>query len=204
MVEPLTPVEPAGSTAPLSSDAQKGGVAGFLSTTLGKLVVGGVAVLLLAVALGAVAFFFILGGFGEAPDAVIPPPTTGSTTATGAAEPEPAERPAPRLAETFAFRNIFSPTIKPSVPASESTGTSATADASGTAVAENTLFLESVDMVDDRAIATFIWNGQTYQLGEGDQIQGTPWEVLDISGSTVVMLYGDSRVTLVVGQGVGK
>jgi hypothetical protein len=199
-------LEPADSAAPLSSEAQKGGIVGFLSTTLGKLVVGGVAVLLLAVALGAVAFFFILGGFGEAPDAVIPPPTTGSTNATGAAEPEPAERPAPRLAETFAFRNIFAPTVKPSVPTSDptGTGTTATTDATGTAVAENTLFLESVDMVDDRAIATFIWNGQTYQLGEGDQIQGTPWEVLDISGSTVVMLYGDSRVTLVVGQGVGK
>ena len=48
------------------------------------------------------------------------------------------------------------------------------------------------------------WNGQTYTLAEGESIPNTPWQVLEINSSTVVMLYGDARITLSVGVGISK
>ena len=77
-------------------------------------------------------------------------------------------------------------------------------DNGGTSVPANTLLLEDVSEVDGEPVATFTWNGQEYTVGEGDQLGDSPWQVVDISGDTVVMLYGDNRVTLTVGQGITK
>ena len=53
-------------------------------------------------------------------------------------------------------------------------------------------------------VATFIWNGQTYVLSEGESIPDSPWKVLEINDDSVVMLFGDTRVTLSTGQGLTK
>ncbi len=64
----------------------------------------------------------------------------------------------------------------------------------------------SVSTVDGEPVAELVWNGQTYTLSEGESIPNSPWKVLsiDTTNGTVVMLYGDSRVTLTVGQGISK
>ena len=198
MVGPVTPTEIPESPATVET---KSGLAGFLSTTIGKVVVGGVLVVVLAGILGAILFFYLLS---QVPDEleVVVTPTTGSPSATATdAAPAPQQRPSPKVENTFTFRNVFRPTVKPAIPASE------TADASGTAgvnVPPDTLYLQDVKVVDGEEVAVLIWNGQTYEAGEGESLGDTPWKVLSIDGNTVVMLYGDSRVTLTVGQAVGK
>jgi len=47
-------------------------------------------------------------------------------------------------------------------------------------------------------------NDQTYTLAAGEVISGTPWQVLSVSSTSVTMLYGDTQVTLTVGQGITK
>jgi hypothetical protein len=175
---------------------------GFLSTTLGKLIVGGLAVFILAGVLGAIAVFYLFSQSDElAIDLVIPSTEVTTTTEPGAV---PEQRRDPRLQDTFTFRNIFAPTVKPTLPTTTTASGDPTQPGGGVSVPEDTLFLESVSVVDGQSVATFLWNGATYLLGVGDEIEGTPWRLLSISGSTVTMLYGDTPITLSVGQAMGK
>lgn len=180
----------------------KTGFAGFLSTTPGKLVVGGVLVLLIAGILGAIAVFFLFSQAENLVDGGIT--TLPSIQTTSVAEVAPIEREAPRLEDTFTFRNIFAPTIKPSVPESVTVSGDGTSTAGGASVPGDTLFLESVSVIDGDTVATLIWNGTTYVVGEGENLGETPWRVLSIDGASVTMLYGDTSVTLTVGQALGK
>lgn len=189
------------SALPVES-AGKTGFAGFLSTTLGKLVVGGVLVLVIAGVLGAIAVFFL---FSQADSLVNQgaTPTPGSIQTSSVAEVAPTEREVPRLEDTFTFRNIFAPTVKPSIPESDTASGDGTSTPGGS-VPQDTLFLESVSVVDGDTVATLLWNGTTFVVGEGEDLTGTPWRVLDINGASVTMLYGDTSVTLTVGQALGK
>jgi len=173
----------------------------FLSTTAGKVVIGGIVVLVVLGALAAIAIVFVFGqGAEDATDAPVVTQETSATASGGDVE-TPTERPAAPLEDTFAFRNIFQPTIKVTLTPVEDDGTT---DGTTVDVPENTLYLVGVSTVDGEPVAELIWNGETYFLSEGDTIAGTPWKVLSISGDTVVMLYGDTRVTLTVGQGISK
>ncbi len=199
MVGPVTPNEPFG-TEPVADIEPRRGVAGFLSTTIGKIVAGGLVVFVIVGILGAIGFFFFTSRLTEQIEVVVTqtPPAATSTTETAA----PQQRPSPKLENAFTFRNIFSPSVKPAVPASPTADTTGTAG--GVDVPPNTLYLQDVITVDGEEVAVLAWNGQTYQAGDGDRLGDTPWQVLSIDGDTVVMLYGDSRVTLTVGQAVGK
>lgn len=180
----------------------KSGLAGFLATTVGKLVVGGAIVLILAGILGAVAVYYLFSQAEDLVNGVITPPP-GAVNTTSVAEVAPIERETPRLDDTFTFRNVFAPTVKPSVPESDTASGDETGTA-GASVPEDTLFLESVSVVDGEAVATLLWNGTTYVVGEGENLGDTPWRVLKINGANVTMLYGDTPVTLTVGQALGK
>lgn len=194
-----------GAAGPEPEGTPKTGLAGFMSTTVGKLVVGGVAVLLVLIAIGAILFLYVFNAPMPESGLIIP----GSTNATASAEATVVVRPAPTLQDTFAFRNIFEPTVKPRV-ASTTTNTDGSTDGTSTGgidpatVPPNTLVLTSISTVDGEPVATFIWNGQTYTVGEGEQLEGTPWKVVSIEGSTVVLLYGDATVSLTLGQGLTK
>jgi hypothetical protein len=180
------------------SQPPKSGIAAFLSTTLGKLVVGGVILVMLAGVLGVIATTFLFTAGDDLAGVVVPPP--GSAVATDAAGAAvPTERRPPRLDYHFAFRNIFRPTVRPTPPEPESTDASGTPD-----IPADTLFLQSVSTDDGVAKGEFIWNGATYTAAAGEVLGDTPWKVISINGDTVVMLYGDSRVTLVVGQATSK
>lgn len=201
MVGPLTPSDPG---ADLALDvAPKQGISGFLETTIGKIVVGAVMVIVLAAALGVIAYFYFLNQEPEESGVVIPP-TSAVTTSTTDPVAVPTQRPSPRLENNFTFRNIFRPTVRPAIAASSTTEASGTTTINGVVIPPDTLYLQGVTVVDGRDVATLLWNGQTFTSGQGDVLTGTPWQVQSIEGNTVVMLFGDSRVTLVVGQGVGK
>jgi len=181
------------------------GAGGFLSTTVGKLVVGGIALVVVVGAIAAILIMFVLNQpGGDGGDAVVVPAT--GTTTTASAESSPTERPADEIADTFVFRNIFKPTVKITVSTdSDTDGTAAEGtDSENADIPADTLYLSSITTVDGEAMANLIWNGGNYALTEGDSISGTPWQVLNISDGAVVMLYGDARVTLTVGQGISK
>lgn len=186
---------------------ETGGKPSFLKSPAGIVVAVVVVVVLLIAAGLAVYMFMFSSGSGGGNN-----PPTVSTVATGSPKPgsvaasvtlelpvtEPQEKP---LESTFSFRNVFAPTVKrPTVVTLKSSGSST----STLNVPADTLYLVSIDEVNGERMASFIWNGATYQLGEGDTLTGTPWKVLDIRSDSVVMLYGDTEVTLTVGQGLSK
>lgn len=184
--------EPPVSTAPEPKATSP--VVTFLASSTGKLIVGGVILFAVLVAVGALAFFFLLN---QGDNEVAPPaPAGGSAPATETAVPT--NPPEAMLDETFTFRNVFAPTVTPPSAESEteSESTSGTMNAP-----ENTLVLKSIHTESGERVATFEWNGAEYECHEGDQVDDSPWEVVTINSDSVVMLYGDSRVTLAVGQG---
>lgn len=185
---------------------ESGGKPSFLKSPAGIIVaVVVVVVLLIAAGLAVYVFLFNSGGTGVNPPTIktVAPGSTkpGSVAASVTLElpiTEPQEKP---LESTFSFRNIFAPTVKrPTAVTLQSSGSST----STLNVPADTLYLVSIDEVNGERMASFIWNDATYQLGEGDTIAGTPWKVLDIRSDSVVMLFGDTEVTLTVGQGLSK
>lgn len=204
-----------GSAALDGDPTPKSGLAGFMSTTAGKLVVGAIILVLVLVALGAIVFVYVFNAPEPESGIIIP----GSNAATGSAEATIVVRPAPSLQDTFAFRNIFEPSVKPpaAVPAAGGDGTGGTGtDGTGGGgtggqttvdpadVPGDTIFLDSISTVDGVQRATLIWNGNVYLVTEGQQLEGTPWKLVRIEGNTAIMLYGDAMTTLTVGQGLTK
>lgn len=205
MVDHQNSVDP--SAAPGEPDGfTTASQAGFLNTTTGKLIVGGVALLLVLVAIGAAGYYFILGGGTS--DTVEPAPVVqvGATQGSDESTEAPVNPPQRSLASSFTFRNVFAPTVKMAFEASvTAAGSSDTSDTgSGTTVPSDTLFLQSIGSENGEQVAVFIWNDKTYSVREGEQVGTSPWKVLKINSDSVLMLYGDSQVTLSVGQGVSK
>lgn len=174
----------------------------FLGSPTGRLVLGGVALFVVVVAVGAYAFFFLLNTGSQTTTTNTKPKSTSQVTTVTAPPVNPPEAP---LKDSFTFRNVFIPTVHPASPEDESTETSATSSetsSTGTGSANtDTLVLESIVTDSGERVATFTWKGTTYETREGDQVGSSPWQVLEIYSDSVLMLYGDSRVTLSVGQG---
>ncbi len=135
------------------------------------------------------------------------PPATAATPPP----PEPAQVP---LTDVFTFRDIFVPVVKPASTTdggsgngggTEPTSTGGSGETSETAgLPANTLLLQDITVSDGEPTAVLVWNGTTYNANEGDQVDDSPWQVLEIRDSSVVMLYGDTQVVLSVGQAVTK
>lgn len=212
MVDNFTPNDP--TVVPADAASAPGGLRGFLNSRNGKIVIGVAALVILLIVVAVLLLPTLLDGPSQTGGtATVPPAGSVTTSATAAASEEstPTLRRAKPLSTVFVFRDIFEPTVKPvlatSGGGSPSTTSTASGDASSTDVPDlpaDTLFVQSIDTVDGNTVATFFWNGQTYTAGEGESLTGTPWRVLSISGTTVTLLYGDSRVTLTVGQGLTK
>ncbi len=183
---------------------------GFFATPAGKtaMIVGALAVLAIIAGVAvAVVLRFVLP---QAPEVEIrvPQQQASKPTTQTAGEKEGPTQPAPAVSydQIFRFRDIFDPLIKPAEETSEEPAptetTTDTADA--TEYAPNTLYLLSVSTTGDAPTALMVWDQQQYTLSEGDVIPDSPWRVLDIRSTSVVMLYGDQQVVLSVGQGIQK
>jgi hypothetical protein len=178
----------------------KSAIATFLTSSSGKLIMGGILLFVVLVAVGILAFFFLLNS-GSQNAVVIVPPNQGTSTSTTVTV-TPSNPPEQPLDETFTFRNIFAPTVKPPSTASSSSSSSSSSDTSSTTSGqEDTLILKSIHLESGVYVATFEWNGKEYECVEGEQVADSPWKVVTIYSDSVVMLYGDTRVTLEVGQG---
>lgn len=204
--EEMPPMEP-----PPASE-KTGRLSQFMATSLGRIVVGGVALAVLLAIAGTVAFMFLFAqepdlGVNPAPGNTVKPPPSASEDETITLRPPKSDT------DTFVFRNPFKPSVKP-VVVSGSTGGSGNGSGSGgsgngsdldpSIAPQDTLYLHAVNVEDGVELATFFWNGSVYILPEGQVLEGTPWRILRIEGGTATMLYGDTQVTLTVGQGVGK
>ncbi len=177
---------------------------GFLSTTIGKLVVGGIALVVILGIIGfIVAYFFLSASVDDMVGGIVvsPPPVAESTVTPDAA---PVEPDVPDLEETFTFRNIFAPTVKVVSSSSSTDGTTTDPSTPPSDLPANTLFLMEISVVDGVETARFLWNGTEYLANEGDQLGDTPWSVVSIDATSVTMLYGDTRVVVSLGQGVTK
>jgi hypothetical protein len=107
--------------------------------------------------------------------------------------------------EVFRFRDIFDPLIKPADETTTEPPPSETTTDTGDATdyAADTLYLVSIT-TGAPPTAVMVWDRQQYTLQEGDAIPDSPWRLLDIRTTSVVMLYGDQQVVLSVGQGIQK
>lgn len=190
--EPAVPV-----TSPESGPSSKaGGIQGFFSTTVGRIVLIGGAVAILLVILGVVAVI-LLGGFvgqqlSEAPSGSVT--TTQAAGSTSASATVPAV-PAVTDGDVFSPRNPFEPVVVPaSATATEGTGV-VTGD-------ENTLTL--IEIIEENGVrkAVLQLGATTYTLAAGEQLGSTPWQVVSVGTTSVTVLYGDSQIVLTVGQGI--
>jgi hypothetical protein len=181
---------------------------GFFSTPNGRLVMIVGALALLAIVLGVAAAVVMKVVLPQPVDEIRVPQQQQSKPATQTASGEQPSGPAPAVSydEVFRFRDIFDPLIKPAEETSaEPTPSETTTDTGdATEYAANTLYLISISTTGDTPSAVMVWDRQQYTLQEGDAIPDSPWQVLDIRTTSVVMLYGDQQVVLSVGQGIQK
>ena len=213
------PVQPPVDTgAPASEPRAK---EGFLTTSTGKAVAGGVALLVLIGIVGVVFFILALTGTkGASKSGNETSSSTMANSSVGAVAPVdaatvavPAESP---LQSTFTFRNVFVPTVKPTIVATESTTPAATpaetvpsTDVTSPTVEPvvTTLTLNEIVLVGDAYKGVFTWNGATYTAGNGETIGSSPWKVIEVSVpelGTALMLYGDAQQTIAVGESISK
>lgn len=193
---PPAPVPPAVQPAPRSKGP-------------GRIVVLVIALGVLAIVAGIVVaiVLFVLGG--EPADQVevrVGESQTEAAAQSGTTQPVPSatEQASPEVAnaEVFTFRDIFEPLLKPIPAPTTSNDTTETDD--GTPTASDTLYLNDIVTEDGVLKAVLELDGQTYTLAAGEAIPGTPWEVLRVTDTQVTMLYGDTQVTLTIGQGITK
>lgn len=181
---------------------------GFLATPTGKIVaivVGlGVLGIVAGIAVAIVLYVFGSQAVDELEGQLEQPPAAGES-ATSTATPE-VKTAAPEIdnAELFTFRDIFEPLVKAASTTSTATGTSTGTTDTVTPTSTNTLYLDGVVTEDGVLKAQLRYNGQSYTLAAGGVIPSSPWQVLRVSSTNVVMLYGDVQVTLGVGQGISK
>lgn len=210
----IDPVSPADPSAPRS------GFTGFVASRNGKIIIGAVAFVVVLAVIGGILIVFVFGGAASqllnqgAQPAAPAKTTTASKPATNAASAAPISNPPEKpVSSTFTFRNVFAPTVKAVTPAppssssgstSTSTSTGGSSSGSSSSTESNTLLLQSISTVDGEKQATFLWNGQLFTVGEGEQVDSSPWKVVSISSDSVLMLFGDTQLTLTLGQGITK
>jgi hypothetical protein len=194
-VQPMTDGASAASSA---ASPKAGGLKGFMATTLGKIVVIVLAVGVLVTILAVIAVI-VLGGLGLSLFGVVADQTAGVPAvvnpAPGAGVATSSVPPIAVVneAEVFTPRDPFQQIV---LPASALAGTDATADDA------NTLTL--LEIIDENGVrkAVLQLGATRYTLAAGESIGGTPWQVVSVGTSSAVMLYGDTQITLTVGQGI--
>lgn len=191
--------------------ADPGKKPGFMSTTGGKIVavIVGLGVLGMIAGIAVAIVLYVFGSQAvdqlQSQTGQITSEATATPAAVATAAPAPAA-PAARIAnsEVFTFRDIF-------VPLLGATATQAGTSAGGTGATDTVtpttsgvLYLTNVTTEAGVMKGVFSYNNNTYTLGPGESVPGTPWQVVRVSSASVTMLYGDVQVTLAIGQGRAK
>lgn len=200
MVDDITPAE--GVTQPLADVSSGGTKQPFWLNPKGRiaLIAGAIVVVLVVATIAIVLVMNFLRGESGSDDVLNQGQGSTVSTSTVPAASEAITEPGkiPK-SDLFTFRDIFEPVLKPrpsqvATPSDEATGA---VDGD-----PDTLYLLNIVVEDGVAKALLEFNQVRHTLAEGETISGTPWQVLSIGSNSVVMLYGDSRITLAIGQGV--
>jgi type IV pilus biogenesis protein PilP len=189
----------------------------ILSSRRGKFAVAGGVFGLIVIVASALFFLFgqvspsspgkgIVSGPSAAAAQTVQQPATANSAGVTVIADEP---PEVALTEVFTFRDIFEPLIKPVESTSGSSESSptppgTTTNDNGSGASANSILLQDITVSNGEPTAVVVWEGKTYDVQEGDQVDSSPWKVLSIESSSVVMLFGDTQVTLSVGQQLSK
>jgi len=183
------PVPPAPGPAPKASSGD------FLSTTAGKVVLIGGAVLVLLVLAGVVGYF-VLGpqsmgtGTPGAPTTVVPSsgtPVVPSIPSSSTVATLPVADITSR--DVFTPRNPFT-VIEPAKIVAEAASTDGTSTTSS-----SVLRLTDIVTVSGERKAVFTYKGVTYTVGEGESFGGhSTWTIVSVNATTVeTLMDGVSR-----------
>lgn len=208
-------------------------VRNFASTNPGKAAIAGVAIAI-ALALGAVGYFYIAGERAPAGASGLSQGNKSAGSAaqkvvvkggesTGTAEPmEP-----PVAVDSYSqdqFRDPFRPIdesatasvldalkvkIKDAMAERGRSGyvpnlSTGSGGSGKESLAQGTLKLESISESEGTRMATVVFGGTRYAVGIGDKIDGSSYQVVDIGADNITVLYGDDRLTLTIGESISK
>jgi hypothetical protein len=192
------------------------------------LVIGGLAAALLVVlGLAVLAGLFAFGMFPSRQTGITTTSGSGtpSTSSTGTAKPPGAAQQSAEVtaaetspvlavvsnADVYESRDPFAPLLDVLAPASTSTSAETTSSSGSTSTttapsseASGTLTLVAIVTEDGVRKAKLTLDGKAYTVPAGSRVDSTPWQVLEVGSDNAVMLFGDERITLFVGQGVSK
>lgn len=183
-----------------------GGLRAFARTTVGRIVIAVVGLSLVGAILAVVAVV-LLSFLGErdaqdaAPQAPVEIPAgapEGSADGTRPVKAKEATMVPPPVpnSEVYAFRDVFSPLLTRYEPPTTE------ADTATPVFVQGTLYLIDIVTEDGIRKAVLLWNDVRYTLPAGGTIPKSPWLVVEVGDGSVVMLYGDTPITLYVGQGM--
>lgn len=199
--EEMTPGQEASAPQIQIPDKKPGSSKGLL------IVLGAVAGLAVVGGIVAAIVFFWLGSQAlpefeqrEQPGAEQPAAQPTEEVAPAAAGPAPAVT----NDQVFTFRDIFKPLLSAPTTASPTTTSTPTANDGVTPTTPGTLYLDNIITEDSVRQAVLRLDGTVNTLAAGESIPNTPWRVLRVNETSVVMLYGEVQVTLSVGQGITK
>jgi hypothetical protein len=186
---------PLEASSPPVSAPSGGKIKAFFSTTLGRVLLIFLAVSTLLTVCGVVAVIALgalgMGLFQQAVEPVpVSVPASGTAGAVAATVTPPAVE-VPDNAEVFTPRDPFTRVLIP-------------ADLLTTGGSDDANTLTLIEIVTDNGIrkAVLTLGSTTYTKAAGERLGDTPWQVVSVGDSTVVMLYGDTQMTLTVGQGI--
>jgi hypothetical protein len=163
----------------------------------GKRVVIIVIAVIAFLVVAAVAAWAFTSFFGTSADDGVEPMVTQSDTSSTESSAE--EKYVPSSPKPVELKSVFTPE-EPEVGTTTGTDGGTT-----TVVTSGTLYLRAILVFDDgHSEADFLYGDTNYVLAVGERIPDTPWEVLSIGTNSVVMLYGDTQVTLIAGQTITK
>lgn len=188
MMNGSAPMPPAGPQSVLPPAPRSNGNMGR------NILIGAAGLVVLAAIIGIVAYVLLSATVAPSPTITPTGPSAGGTgtTATGTILPIPDVTNADIFTPRNPFKVIRPIMIEVEEPAS-STDTSSTA-----------LTLVDITTSNGEKVAVVKLGGQTYTVGEGDQVGTSDWQVVTIHTSSVVFLYGDETITISLGQGTSK
>ncbi|MCL6471958.1 MAG: hypothetical protein K6T91_04020 [Firmicutes bacterium] len=191
--------------------SSSGNIKEIIKTPKGKgLAAGLVLVLLILVIMMVMTFAFPVSNNSPAPtsndltEKKTSPSTVAKTESSQTVTSDTAETDLVVGADLSNYNDPFKP-LDVVVTTAAAVGQNNTATA--TSSSENSVDVLSLQSINDQGgekYATVLYGGQQYVVKTGDQIDSSPFYVEDIGTSNITLIYGDSRLSLQIGDTIVK
>lgn len=193
----------------LNANLSNGKVKGFMGTPKGK----GLALGLLLILIALVALLVMTFAFPKSdvqPVSPVPKPAGTNPNPAPAAQSQSTDtatsdtETVPKDADLTNFRDPFKPLAILASSTDNSGSQESTSTSTSISSAIESLSLVSITEQNGEKYATFNYKGTTYMVKEGERIADSEFQVIDIGEGSVTLLYGDSLLTLQVGDEIIK